>query len=97
MNTEQKSQNSTEARNDGNTVLAVVNSIESFEDYFKRQIEDGYILENGKPVKCECGCTDFKQVDKYFGEGYLEEYALECTNEECLKIVGRWSYGSWLV
>ena len=40
---------------------------------------------------------DFKQVDKYFGEGYLEEYALECTNEDCLKIVGRWSYGSWLV
>jgi hypothetical protein len=66
--------------NDAKPVLAVVNSSETFEDYFKIQIEDGYILGNGKPIKCECGCTDFKQVDKYFGEGYLEEYALECTN-----------------
>jgi hypothetical protein len=97
MKTQTENQIDDQNGNKSKPLLAVVNSSETFEDYFKRQIEEGYILENGKPIKCECGCADFKQVDKYFGEGYIEEYALECTNEDCLKIVGRWSYGSWLV
>jgi len=61
----------------------------------KEQIRLGYISENGKPLKCECGSIDFKQVNQYYGEGYIEEYSLECKNEECLKIVGHWSFGHW--
>tara|TARA_R110000765_G_scaffold398401_1_gene492766 strand:+ start:287 stop:505 length:219 start_codon:yes stop_codon:yes gene_type:complete len=70
---------------------------ESFEDYMKRQIDEGYISENGHPIKCECGCTEFKQVDQHYGEGHIEEYSLECTNQECLKKVGSWSFGHWQV
>jgi len=40
-----------------------------------------------------CGCTDFKQAHKYFEEGYLVEYQLECL--ECKTIIGCWSYGYW--
>lgn len=72
-----------------------VNSSLSFEEYYKEQIAEGYISENGKPLKCGCGCTEFKQVNQYYGEGWIEEYSLECTNEDCLKIVGTWAFGNW--
>ena len=65
------------------------------EDYYKKQIEEGYIEEDGTPLKCECGCVNFKQVNQVYGEGWIEEYSLECRNEDCLKIVGHWSYGYW--
>jgi len=42
---------------------------ESFEDYLKKQIEDGYISEDGTPLKCECGCVNFKEVNQNW-EGY---------------------------
>ena len=70
---------------------------ETFEDYIKRQVDEGYIANDGRPIKCVCGCTEFKQVDQYYGEGYIEEYSLECTNQDCLKIVGNWSYGYWQI
>jgi hypothetical protein len=70
---------------------------ETFEQYFKRQIEEGYIMGDGRPIKCGCGCVKFREVEKYYGDYLLEEYALECTNEACLRIVGRWSYGNWMV
>jgi len=73
---------------------AVTSSL-SFEDYYKEQIAEGYIAENGTPLKCGCGCTEFKQVNQYYGEGWIEEYSLECTNEDCLKIVGTWAFGHW--
>ena len=65
------------------------------EEYIKKQIEGGYIEPDGRPIKCECGCTKFKQVDPTYGEGWIEEYSLECTNEHCLKLVGHWAYGYW--
>jgi len=60
----------------------------SFEDYMAMQVQDGYISEDGMPLKCSCGCKEFKQVNMYYGEGYIEEYSLECKKESCLKIVG---------
>lgn len=62
-------------------------------DYYKK----GYISKNGVPLKCECGCSHFKRVNEFYGEGYIEEYSLECKNESCLKIVGTWCFGSWQV
>jgi hypothetical protein len=76
-------------------VLSVVNNDQTIEDYFKERIDGGYISENGAPLKCECGCTEFKDINQYYGEGWIEEYSLECTNEDCLKIVGTWSFGNW--
>lgn len=66
-----------------------------FEEYLKTEIEAGFINEYGRPLKCKCGCVDFKEVNIYRGESWIEEYSLECTNENCYKIVGTWSYGQW--
>ena len=92
-----KHSENTEPSNSTKPVLAVVNDDKSFEQFLKEEIEAGYMSENGSPIKCHCGCTDFKEVDKYHENGHVVEYALECKNEDCLKIVGRWSYGSWLL
>ncbi len=70
--------------------------IETYEDYFKRKVNEEYINNEGQPLKCECGCTEFKQVSQYYGEGFIEEYSLECTNQDCLNIVGTWSFGHWM-
>lgn len=67
------------------------------ESYLKTQIDQGFILEDGTPLKCQCGCTKLKQVNQHYYEGWIEEYSLECTNEDCLKIVGTWAYGHWQV
>ena len=77
--------------------IGAVSSSLSFEDYMKEQIEEGYISANGTPLKCWCGCTDFKQVKQYYCEHGIEEYSLQCTNIECLKIVGHWAFGNWQV
>jgi hypothetical protein len=71
--------------------------MEDIEEYMKRQIEEGYISSDGHPLKCECGCVKFKEVDQHFGSGHIEEYSLECTNNKCLKIVGNWSFGHWQI
>ena len=68
---------------------------ESWEDLHKILVNDGQILQNGKPKRCECGCSDFKRVDIQHEEGYVCEYSMKCINERCEKIVGCWSYGYW--
>lgn len=73
---------------------AVISSL-SFEEYIKEQIREGYISENGTPLKCRCVCTDFKQVKQYYCVHGIEEYSLQCT--DCLKIVGHWAFGNWQV
>ena len=74
----------------GNTMLGEVN-LPSFEEYYRDKIESGIIDKDGKPLKCECGNTDFERVNCYYEESVgLVEYSLECKNEECLKIVGNW-------
>lgn len=77
--------------------IPVVSSSLSFEEYMKQQVEEGYISENGTPLKCLCGCINFKQMNVYLSEHGIEEYSLQCTNSECLKIVGHWAYGNWQV
>ena len=68
---------------------------ESMENCIKRRIDSGFILSTGKPVKCECGCTVFKEVEQYYCVNGIEEYSLQCTNKDCLKIVGHWAFGNW--
>tara|TARA_R110000851_G_scaffold233479_1_gene386049 strand:+ start:475 stop:795 length:321 start_codon:yes stop_codon:yes gene_type:complete len=71
---------------------------EDYEDHKDlKLIKEGYIAEDGHPKKCVCGCTEFKQVNQTYGEGWIEEYSLECKNEDCLKTVGHWAYGNWTV
>lgn len=68
---------------------------EDLADYYKKMIKDGLIAENGQPLKCECGCTEFEAVNCYGGEYGLEEYDEKCTG--CNKVVGSFHYGSWSV
>ena len=69
--------------------------MDDMEKYIKQMVDDGYILEDGTPIKCSCACQDFKQVREYYEEYYLVEYQLQCTR--CNKIVGHWAYGCWQV
>lgn len=66
---------------------------ESTEAYIKYLEDEKLINHDGSPRKCSCGCTEFKQVDKYKEEGYLVEYKLQCL--ECKSICGHWAYGHW--
>lgn len=69
------------------------NEIQSTEDYMDQLIKDGYISEDGTPLKCSCGCTDFEQTGEYYEEHSLVEYSLNC--KSCGKRVGYWAYGNW--
>ena len=53
-----------------------------FEKHLEQQIKDGYMLEDGTPLKCQCGCTILKQVttNKLYGWGDVE-YIMVC--DEC--------------
>lgn len=57
------------------------------------KIEKGLIDKDLKPLKCECGCTEF--VDK--NESYINmgvvEHDRHCKG--CDALVGSWSHGSW--
>lgn len=63
------------------------------EDYINDMIRQGYMAEDGTPLKCKCGCTDFEMSDEYRGSYGLEEYSLKCT--KCSMTVGHWAYGYW--
>ena len=69
----------------------------TLKEYLDKRVKEGFINGDGHPLKCDCGETDFNQVDMHYGEGHLEEYSLQCTNEDCLKTVGSWAYGHWEV
>jgi hypothetical protein len=53
------------------------------------------VAEDGTPLKCHCGCTEFTNVNEYFCQYGREEYEQKCNN--CGKIVGHWAYGYWQV
>lgn len=67
----------------------------NFEDYVKQLESEGYIDENGKPLKCECDCTDFTDVNEYLCQFGREEYEVKCN--DCGKIVGHWAFGYWVI
>jgi hypothetical protein len=67
----------------------------SIAEYLKGEIEAGYVAEDGTPLKCHCGCTEFTNVNEYFCQYGREEYEQKCNN--CGKIVGHWAYGYWQV
>lgn len=70
-------------------------NLEDLDSYIKQLIEDGYIREDGSPIKCRCECRDFEMFDEYYCQFGLEEYKLKCNN--CGEEVGHWSFGHWQV
>lgn len=66
----------------------------SFEEYMEIQIKDGYIYQDGTPLKCfNCDCEKLKDNITDSTEQGIMEYAKVCTN--CNKVVGCWAYGHW--
>ena len=63
--------------------------------YINELVKEGYILEDGTPIKCYCGCKDFEEVNKYYENHSPIEFQLKC--KKCGNIVGHWSYGYWEV
>lgn len=62
--------------------------------YYKWLEENGYIAEDGRPLKCiECGANTFTTFGERHSVHGLEEYSLRC--QECGSTVGTWSYGAW--
>lgn len=66
----------------------------TIEEDIKHRIEKGLIDGKLKPIKCECGSTEFydKITDRV--ESTITEKDRYCKN--CNKLVGCWSYGYWL-
>jgi len=66
----------------------------NIKDYMKQQVKDGYILENGTPLKCHY-CENEKLKDNITdqSEQGIMEYEKVCS--DCDTIVGCWSYGHW--
>ena len=69
--------------------------MDDMEKYIKQMVDDGYISEDGAPIKCSCACQDFKQVKEYYDEHLLVECQFQCN--QCSKIVGHWAYGCWQI
>jgi len=66
----------------------------SMEEYIRQQIKDGYINNNGSPLKChKCECNKLEQKINDRMESIVCEYKMICTN--CNSDVGYWSYGNW--
>lgn len=61
-----------------------------FDEYIKYQIKNGYIKEDGTPLKCQfCDSNDLKW------KGDWESKTVTCN--KCGKIVGMWDYGYWSI
>lgn len=66
-----------------------------FEDEIKKAVEEGYIKEDGFPLKCwKCNSKDLKFTCHY-DDHIMVEQSVKCNN--CGADVGLWSYGHWTV
>lgn len=64
--------------------------------YVKELEDDGYITENGKPLKCiHCNSNNLKNVNHSYGPVGLEEHEVKCNS--CNMITGYWAYGNWQI
>ncbi len=61
--------------------------------YIDKMVKGGYMLEDGTPLKCSCGHTEFEETNKYYDNFTLVEYQVKC--KACGNKVGHWSYGYW--
>ncbi|MDP1513101.1 hypothetical protein Q8I65_23355 [Paenibacillus ottowii] len=67
----------------------------TLEEYINRQIADGYIAENGYPLKCHhCDSTKIN-IEDFYDEHVVVEKEATCV--DCGGRVGYWGYGNWEV
>lgn len=68
--------------------------MKTVEQEIAERIQNGFVTETLEPIKCVCGCTDFYDVTIDTIENVVCEHDRLCAS--CHKIVGTWSYGSWM-
>lgn len=69
----------------------------TIEDYYKKQLQDGYISKNGAPLKC-IKCESINLIDKVTDtlDGHtVLEYYVYC--KDCGTKTGSWAYGNWQI
>lgn len=66
-----------------------------YREYLEELIKEGYIAEDGHPLKChECEGTEMETRDEWHGDyGRIDEYTLQC--KTCKAQTGHWAYGGW--
>lgn len=76
---------------------AIHNEEDEFHQYMRKRIADGYIANDGTPLKCEsCDSTEFERVNEdQMGYGMVVGYELRC--KQCRGIAGHWAYGNWMI
>lgn len=58
--------------------------------------KQGYITEDGEPLKClYCDSKKLVDVNMIVGNDGVEKYEVKCNN--CGEITGRWIYGLWAI
>ena len=71
--------------------------VDSFGSYTSRLINEGFISESGKPLKClHCKSNDLEEYMPFYEEHWGKiEYSVKC--KECKEHVATWAYGNWSV
>lgn len=67
----------------------------SIEQWIEEEVKNGYIKEDGTPIKCHCGGEELEQKITDTIEGHVCEYDMGCI--KCGKVCGTWSYGNWIL
>lgn len=61
-----------------------------------RDVKNGYIAEDGTPLKChKCNSKNMENYNKYYEEHWCVEHSVKC--KDCGTNVDHWSYGNWEV
>lgn len=70
--------------------------MDDMQKYIRKLEKEGYITENGNPLKClYCNSTALTDVNIMRCDYGVEEYEVQCNS--CKKITGRWGYGNWTI
>jgi sulfatase maturation enzyme AslB (radical SAM superfamily) len=67
---------------------------QTFEDYINHMINEGFIKEDGTPLKCfHCENKEFEEYQEFYEEYIRVEFSIRC--KKCQKHVSTWAYGNW--
>ena len=68
--------------------------MEDLKTYYKELRDEGYIKEDGTPLKCQhCDNKSFVYQNEIYENSSVVEYTLTC--DKCYAWVGHWAYGNW--
>ena len=69
--------------------------MQTFEDYIKQMVKDGYWAERDlAPLKCHnCDSNSLEDKNHSFEDSICCSYERWC--KDCGKFVNEWSYGHW--